>query len=332
MGYAKISVIVPVYNRARLVRECLKSLCAQQYPDFEVIAVDDGSTDGTADAVREFPVKLVTLEGNAGAARARNAGARSASGTWLAFTDSDCCAPPGWLGMLASRMDENPGCAGVNGTYSADLSGTFISGFAFRINRLKESGSPEYISTCNTSCFLCRRDDFLRAGGFPVVVSANGREVRGREDALLGHLLCAGGGRIIMAPDIGVGHYFRSGWKGFLAQQFIYASRFGMHGVSEKEVFSGASSFSRRTTVLQTLCLGIAFVPLPFAVVSPGAGVFSIAALAVFFLSYGKILREYSGLQMRIRCAAAIAATTIVWGIGGGWGMLAGVFCKRKTC
>jgi GT2 family glycosyltransferase len=84
------SVIVPAYNRSQLLREALASVMAQTFHDFELIVVDDGSTDDTSETVRRFggPVRFLQ-QANLGPGAARNFGADHAAGRYLAFLDSD---------------------------------------------------------------------------------------------------------------------------------------------------------------------------------------------------------------------------------------------------
>jgi len=85
-----VSVIVPTYNRASLIEKTLESLLVQTHPPHEIIVVDDGSTDDTAQVVARFsPQVRYVLQENGGVSRARNHGASLASGEWLAFVDSD---------------------------------------------------------------------------------------------------------------------------------------------------------------------------------------------------------------------------------------------------
>jgi glycosyltransferase involved in cell wall biosynthesis len=86
------SVILPVYNRAELVGRALRSCLAQTFPDFEVVAVDDGSSDGSADAVRAVSdprIRLLVHERNLGRCPARNTAMAAARGEWFVFLDSD---------------------------------------------------------------------------------------------------------------------------------------------------------------------------------------------------------------------------------------------------
>jgi len=85
-----ISVVIPTYNRARAVVEAVRSVLAQTQLPGEIIIVDDGSTDGTEEALRKLdaPISYVAKE-NGGVSSARNAGIRAARGEWIAFLDSD---------------------------------------------------------------------------------------------------------------------------------------------------------------------------------------------------------------------------------------------------
>lgn len=111
----KISVIVPVYNTAEYVDRCITALLGQNYPasDYEVIAVDNGSTDDSRDRLARYPVTLVR-ESKRGSYAARNAGIGVASGSILAFTDSDCAPHTDWLRTIEDSL-QAPGCLVVQG-------------------------------------------------------------------------------------------------------------------------------------------------------------------------------------------------------------------------
>ncbi len=116
----RFSVVIPTYNRAHTLRQCLAALVRQDYADYEVIVVDDGSRDGTAAMVKaEFPNVTYLQQDNRGPAAARNLGIAAAKGEVVAFTDDDCLPPPDWLARLADGYARYPHVAGVGGSLRA---------------------------------------------------------------------------------------------------------------------------------------------------------------------------------------------------------------------
>jgi len=85
-----VSVVIPVFNSARYIREAIDSVLAQSLQPIEIIVVDDGSTDNTKDVIDKFKGKIIYCwQQNAGSGKARNAGIKKATGEWIAFLDSD---------------------------------------------------------------------------------------------------------------------------------------------------------------------------------------------------------------------------------------------------
>jgi len=103
------SVVIPVFNRPREIQRALKSCLEQEYAGFEVVVVDDGSTDDTVAAARQWADERVTIvshPANRGVCPARNTGMRNARGEWLVFFDSDDELLPGALDLMARRIRE----------------------------------------------------------------------------------------------------------------------------------------------------------------------------------------------------------------------------------
>jgi len=103
----RVSVVVPTCNRRPILERCVKSLAEQTYPNYEIIIVDDGSTDDTPEFLQQFAAGHPELEfrhfrnePNLGANPSRNLGIRESTGEFVAFADSDCIAHPDWLEQL----------------------------------------------------------------------------------------------------------------------------------------------------------------------------------------------------------------------------------------
>jgi glycosyltransferase involved in cell wall biosynthesis len=102
-----VSVVIPTYNRANLISETLESVFKQSLQDFEVIVVDDGSTDNTQAIVTMFPIKYV-YQPNQGAPNARNTGIKLARGKYVAVLDSDDCLYTGSLEKRVEMLEKYP--------------------------------------------------------------------------------------------------------------------------------------------------------------------------------------------------------------------------------
>ncbi len=127
MEQALVSVILPVYNKIKYLPTTLPSLLSQTYRDFELIAVDDGSTDGSGDfldrlAKTDSRVKVIR-QPNAGVSAARNAALDRASGDYVVFADADDTVCPDWLEVLAKEAETSGADIVVSGFFSTDSNG-----------------------------------------------------------------------------------------------------------------------------------------------------------------------------------------------------------------
>jgi glycosyltransferase involved in cell wall biosynthesis len=169
---ATVSVIVPTFNRVRFVAETIQSVATQTYTDYELIIVDDGSTDGTLAVIKAQAISLTLIEmaQNSGPGHARNAGVAHASGEFVAFLDSDDVWEPNHLESSLARIQSDPDCGLVYaakswiGPESTPLgiptSGPNPEGWIY--SRMLEGN---YISSA--SCVLVRTSVFRGYGGFP---------------------------------------------------------------------------------------------------------------------------------------------------------------------
>lgn len=146
-----VSLLVAVMNEADVIERCVRSITASDYPDLQVIVVDDASTDGTTDILRqlalELPFTLVTLDRNAGKKHALVEGATWATGDVIAFTDSDCVLAPDAVRRCVAALVAHPGLGAVSGharalnadaTLLSKVQDTWYEG-SFRVTKAAES-------------------------------------------------------------------------------------------------------------------------------------------------------------------------------------------------
>jgi glycosyltransferase involved in cell wall biosynthesis len=176
--YPRISVVVCAYNAERTMEACLASLEALDYPDYEVIVVNDGSTDRTLEISERFPFCRIISQPNKGLSVARNVGAEAATGEIVAYTDSDCVADPDWLTYLVARMETGnlAACGGPNFPPPEDslVPAAVAVSPGGPTHVLLSDEVAEHIAGCNMAF---RREVLLALGGFDPIYRAAGDDV-----------------------------------------------------------------------------------------------------------------------------------------------------------
>ena len=199
----KISVIVPVKNGGLHLAHCLEALAHCQHPSFEVIVVDDCSTDNTPQVAKLHNALYLQTPRTMGAAAARNLGSRHARGEILAFIDSDVVAPVEVLGLLDDDFSRDPGISAIFGSYDDSPAWpTFIAQFKNLAHHYVHQISSESPVTFWTGCGAIRKSVFDEIGGFDEAMYAI-------EDIALGMQLVQRGRRIFLDKRIQVKHLKR---------------------------------------------------------------------------------------------------------------------------
>ncbi|MBV8777186.1 MAG: glycosyltransferase, partial [Alphaproteobacteria bacterium] len=176
--YPRVSVVVCAYNAERTLLPCLASLELLNYADYEVIVVNDGSTDRTLDIAEGFPYCRIISQENKGLSVARNVGAEAATGEIVAYTDSDCVADPDWLDYLVGTMERHGlvACGGPNfsPTETHLVPEAVAASPGAPCHVLLDDELAEHIAGCNMAF---RRDVLLGIGGFDPIFRAAGDDV-----------------------------------------------------------------------------------------------------------------------------------------------------------
>jgi glycosyltransferase involved in cell wall biosynthesis len=163
-----VSVILPTYQRRELVKRAVASVLAQTYRDFELIVVDDGSTDGTREALVGLDDRLrYQWQPNRGVSAARNAGLRLARGSIVAFLDSDDRWFPDHLAVLNEVLDRSPGAVAASTCPGFVVAGRErVTDARLMDCRLRPMLSLEATQIGYPSCVAVRREAIEAVGGF----------------------------------------------------------------------------------------------------------------------------------------------------------------------
>jgi glycosyltransferase involved in cell wall biosynthesis len=215
----RASVIIPTYNRAARIGYCLDALRDQDCAHaFEVIVVDDGSTDDTLQVLARYPEVRAASQTNAGPAAARNCGVREASGEIVLFTDDDCEPFPNWLTEMLKPFDD-PDVVGAKGVYRTrqpELAARFVQiEYEDRYRLMARQTTIDFIDTYSAAF---RRDRFIESGGydtaFPVACC---------EDSELSYRMSARGWRMVFVQTAIVWHQHPATFASYLRRKVKFA-------------------------------------------------------------------------------------------------------------
>jgi len=229
-NFPLISVIVPVHNEEETIEKSLNSILNLDYPNYEVIVVNDGSTDGTSPILAKFgnKIKVISTPG-IGPAAARNIASKQARGEYLAFTDGDCLVEKNWLKELLAGFTASE-VAGVGGDQlSPDDEtefGKFLNKFMKAIGLLGEYLKPfsadlsssvavmetEHNPSCNV---MYKKEIFFKVGYFL-------ENLWPGEDVELDYRIKKAGFKLLFNPKAIVYHYRPNKLKKFVRMMYHY--------------------------------------------------------------------------------------------------------------
>ncbi|MBI4824644.1 MAG: glycosyltransferase family 2 protein [Nitrospirae bacterium] len=260
-----ISIIIPNHNGGKTIGMCLSSIMTERPHDLEVIVIDDCSSDSSVNTIREFlvllPLKLIELKEHSGASKARNQGAKQASGEMLFFMDSDCLLMKDTLYNAIKAYKDNPNAI-IGGTYTLlPFDKDFFSTFQSIFVNYSETNSDDYIAT---HAMIINRRLFLENRGFkedflPIL-----------EDVEFSHRIKRQGVRLFINPDIVVRHIFNFNLMRSLKNAVRKSMHWVVYSLGNKDIFktSGTASMELKINVI-CLFLCLLFLILFFSFKSP---------------------------------------------------------------
>ena len=169
-----VSVVIPCYNQAHFLGEAIESVLAQSHPNFEIIVVDDGSTDDTSEVASRYQKVRIVRQDNRGLSAARNAGLAESRGEYVVFLDADDRLLPGALEVGVKELEAHPECALVFGRWN----NIAADGSPLPTVRPPHDEQDHYLALLHT-CYIrmhavvYRRAVFESVGGFDTSLSAS---------------------------------------------------------------------------------------------------------------------------------------------------------------
>jgi glycosyltransferase involved in cell wall biosynthesis len=272
----RFSIVIPTFNAEKTLHACLQACLAQDYADVEVIIVDDGSTDASAEIARSFEGVQYILQENAGPAAARNRGADAATGDVVVFTDSDCVPRPDWIAQLAPCFEE--GVAAVGGTYAMENGESLLARLVHEEIMARHAAFSDEVDFLGSFNMACRKIDFEAVGGF----NTDFRGASG-EDNDLSYRLHDAGGRLIFCHAAVVGHYHPERLGPYLRTQ----ARHGFWRMKLYALHAGRSSGDQYAGLLDLLAPPASFLVLALAPSS---------LVAWWWCGHGALLLALNGL------------------------------------
>lgn len=212
-----VSVVICAFNAERTMRPCLESLRRLEYPTYEVIIVDDGSRDRTADIAMDFPEFRLIRQPNKGLSEARNVGMHAAAGEIVAYADSDCVVDPDWLTLMIRATIEGgfDGCGGPNYAPHEDgwVEACVAASPGAPCHVLLDDDRAEHLAGCNMAY---RKAALLQIGGFDPRFTAAG------DDVDICWRMMGAGFTLGYCPSAFVWHFRRNTVKAYYGQQRGY--------------------------------------------------------------------------------------------------------------
>ncbi len=323
----RVSVVVPAYNSEDTIERCLEFLINQNYRNYEIIVVDDGSKDNTAKVVEKYmrrhkKIKLIKQK-NSGPAAARNRGAKKARGRIILFTDSDCLADKNWIkNMVEPFSDKN--VAGVSGTYRTLNKEKLIARFVGyeiekRHEKMAKSETIDFIGTFSAGYL---KNIFFKFGGFDTKF----RKASG-EDPELSFRIAKAGYKLIFNKKAFVYHPHVDNLKSYLKQKFYRAYWRVLLYRKHPEKMAG-DSYTSSNLLMGTVFSGffLLFLMLGFVnkIFFSASALFLVASILLNADLYLFLLKK------ELKAGVAAIPITLLTYFAYGFGVLWGLFKLRK--
>jgi glycosyltransferase involved in cell wall biosynthesis len=239
-----VSVVICAYNAERTMLPCLESLRRLKYPNYEIVIVDDGSRDRTAEIAMQFLEFRLIRQPNKGLSVARNVGLYAARGEIIAYTDSDCVVDPDWLTLMVRAMVEGgfDGCGGPNYAPHEEgrVEGCVAAAPGAPCHVLVADDRAEHLAGCN---MVFTKAALVAVGGFDAQFTSAGDDVDICWRALDAGLTLG------YCPAAFVWHFRRNTVKAYYGQQCGYGRAEAALYLKYPERFNALGQIKWRGTI-----------------------------------------------------------------------------------
>ena len=321
-----VSIIIPVRNGEATIVRCLEAAFASDYENFEVIVVDDGSDDRSAELIRTFPCTLIQLPVPSGASRARNVGVSHCHGNILFFTDADCLLNEDTVARAVERLSVANNNVVLGGTYTVQpADNRFFSAFQSAFINYFESkgdGDPDYIAT---HAMVLYAHTFRASRGFaehylPIL-----------EDVDFSHRMKKSGHRLVIDPGIQVRHVFDYSLVGSVRNGFRKAKYWTIYSIYNRDLLvdSGTASWALKFNTV-ALFGSVLVVLLILATGKMLLATIIVVLMALDITVNRDLLRAFYRARGTGFALTAAAYYLLVYALVVGVGGLAGLVCYRS--
>jgi glycosyltransferase involved in cell wall biosynthesis len=279
-----VSVVIPVHNGESKLPMCLQAVLQSEYSNYQIVVVDDGSSDRTIDVAKQYPCTLVQLQQNSGPSIARNVGVEHAKGEFVLFIDDDVLVQPNTISNIISIFRENQDIAAMVGNLTKK-SGfkNYFSQFKNLHHRYHLCLFPNYIQECFTSITAVKREIFLQANGFNEKINTPSVE-----DVEFGQRLSDQGFKILHVKNLNVMHFkhysLETYFKNTLNRSYCHFKLFLInHGMKRMKNDKKVVYFPI-STIISFLIGPLIFLSIPFLyMIGDFRGLLGIVFLLLMF-------------------------------------------------
>lgn len=328
----RISVIMPVYNAERLLGECLAALRASEGADYELLVVDDSSTDRSREIAAAAGCRVIPSGGRLGPAGARNRGVEAATGDILFFVDSDVMVRPDTLRRLAAAFGEDATLDGVIAVQAPAMRYrnpcSSYKNLWMYYTYVRRAG--EDVPLFYTTAAAIRRQAFLDSGGFDLNYTNPNVE-----DTDFGQKLARQGYRIRVLPDLEVEHVKGYDLRGLLRTDFLRSMSLARLKLRKRADAMATNDTSVPTGYIVSVplaCLAAVFLVAGLAIGNGpllGATFLTLAVVFMLNVPFLRLLGVHGGPAAGVLGASILMIELLAAGAGSAVGIITFIAGKK---